>query len=102
MGAHLIPYAYIGAKHTITGYDHILLLLGVVFLLYKMKDVAIYVNLFTIRHSTMTLAGVYFGCNVNAHIIDATIGLSVVYKALDTMGPISDGLAFSPIPKPRP
>ena len=80
----------------ITGYDHILFLLGVVFFLYKMKDVAIYVSLFAIGHSTTMLAGVYFGWNVNAYIIDAIIGLSVVYKALDNMGAYQRWFGFQP------
>ena len=95
-GVHLIPYTYLGAKHMITGYDHILFLLGVVFFLYKMKDVAIYVSLFAIGHSTTMLAGVYFGWNVNAYIIDAIIGLSVVYKALDNMGAYQRWFGFQP------
>ena len=95
-GVHLIPYTYLGAKHMITGYDHILFLLGVVFFLYKMKDVAIYVSLFAIGHSTTMLAGVYFGWNVNAYIIDAIIGLSVVYKALDNMRAYQRWFGFQP------
>lgn len=85
-GVNLIPFTYLGAKHMVTGYDHILFLLGVVFFLYKMKDVAIYVSLFALGHSMTMLAGVWFGWGVNAYIIDAIIGLSVVYKALDNLG----------------
>ena len=85
-GVHLIPFAYLGAKHMVTGYDHILFLLGVVFFLYRMKDVAIYVSLFAIGHSTTMLLGVWFGWGINAYLIDAIIGLSVVYKALDNLG----------------
>jgi hypothetical protein len=85
-GVNLIPFMYLGAKHMVTGYDHILFLLGVVFFLYRMKDVAIYVSLFAIGHSTTMLAGVWFGWGVNAYIVDAIIGLSVVYKALDNLG----------------
>ncbi len=85
-GVNIIPFLYLGAKHMVTGYDHILFLLGVVFFLYHMKHVAIYVSLFAIGHSSTMLAGVYFGWNVNAYIIDAIIGLSVVYKALDNLG----------------
>jgi hypothetical protein len=70
----------------VTGYDHILFLLGVVFFLYRMKDVAIYVSIFAIGHSVTMLAGVWFGWGINAYIIDAIIGLSVVYKALDNLG----------------
>jgi hypothetical protein len=85
-GPHLIPFAYLGAKHMVTGYDHILFLLGVIFFLYKMKHIGIYVSLFAIGHSTTMLAGVFFGWNVNAYLIDAIIGLSIVYKALDNLG----------------
>lgn len=85
-GMKLIPFMYLGAKHMVTGYDHLLFLFGVVFFLYKMKHVAIYVSLFAIGHSTTMLAGVYFGWNFSSYIIDAIIGLSVVYKALDNLG----------------
>ncbi len=85
-GMKLIPFMYLGAKHMVTGYDHLLFLFGVVFFLYKMKHVAIYVSLFAIGHSTTMLAGVYFGWNFSSYLIDAIIGLSVVYKALDNLG----------------
>lgn len=95
-GVKLIPFAYLGAKHMVTGYDHILFLLGVVFFLYKMKDVAIYVSLFALGHSVTMLAGVWFGWGINAYIIDAIIGLSVVYKALDNMGAYQRWFGFQP------
>ena len=85
-GFHPIPFLYLGAKHMVTGYDHILFLLGVVFFLYRSKDVALYVSLFAIGHSITMLAGVWFDIQVNAYIIDAIIGFSVVYKALDNLG----------------
>ncbi len=95
-GVKLIPFAYLGAKHMVTGYDHILFLLGVVFFLYRMKDVAIYVSLFAIGHSVTMLAGVWFGWGVNAYIVDAIIGLSVVYKALDNLGAYQRWFGFQP------
>ena len=85
-GVNIIPFMYLGAKHMVTGYDHILFLLGVVFFLYKMRDVGIYVSIFAFGHSTTMLAGVWFGWGINAYIVDAIIGLSVVYKALDNLG----------------
>lgn len=85
-GVKLIPFAYLGAKHMVTGYDHILFLFGVVFFLYRMQHVAIYVSLFAVGHSTTMLLGVLAGWNVNAYLIDAIIGFSVVYKALDNLG----------------
>ena len=51
-GVHLLPFTYLGAKHMMTGYDHILFLLGVIFFLYKLKHIAVYVSLFAIGHST--------------------------------------------------
>lgn len=95
-GVHIIPFIYLGAKHMITGYDHILFLLGVVFFLYHMKDVAIYVSLFALGHSVTMLLGVWFGWGINAYIIDAIIGLSVVYKALDNLGAFNKWLGFQP------
>ena len=85
-GVHLIPFMYLGAKHMVTGYDHLLFLLGVVFFLYRLQHIAIYVSLFAIGHSTTMILGVYYGWNVSAYLIDAIIGLSVVYKALDNLG----------------
>ena len=80
------PFLYLGAKHMVTGYDHLLFLVGVIFFLYRLKDVILYVSLFTIGHSLTLLGGVLGGIQANAYIIDAIIGLSVVYKAFENMG----------------
>lgn len=85
-GVHFFEFMYLGAKHMVTGYDHILFLLGVIFFLYKMKHIGIYVSLFAIGHSTTMLAGVFFNIGINSYLIDAIIGLSIVYKALDNLG----------------
>ncbi|EJZ17369.1 HupE/UreJ family protein [Rhizobium sp. Pop5] len=95
-GVNIIPFIYLGAKHMVTGYDHILFLLGVIFFLYRMKHIGIYVSLFAFGHSTTMLLGVYFSIGVNSYIIDAIIGLSVVYKALDNMGAFQRWLGFQP------
>ncbi|MDF1720796.1 MAG: HupE/UreJ family protein [Minwuia sp.] len=95
-GVHIISFIYLGAKHMMTGYDHILFLLGVVFFLYYMKDVAIYVSLFAVGHSITMLLGVWYGWGINAYLIDAIIGFSVVYKALDNLGYYQKWLGFQP------
>ncbi len=84
-GRAIGPFLYLGAKHMVTGYDHILFLVGVIFFLYKLKDVVQYVSLFTIGHSATLLAGVLGGIHANSYIVDAIIGFSVVYKAFDNM-----------------
>ena len=95
-GSNIIPFIYLGAKHMVTGYDHILFLFGVIFFLYKLKHIAVYVSLFALGHSTTMLLGVYFNIGINSYIIDAIIGLSVVYKALDNMGAFQRWLGFQP------
>ncbi|WGF91043.1 HupE/UreJ family protein [Marinivivus vitaminiproducens] len=95
-GVNLIPFVYLGAKHMVTGYDHILFLLGVIFFLYRVKHIGIYVSLFALGHSTTMLLGVYFNVGINSFIIDAIIGLSVVYKALDNLGAYQRWLGFQP------
>jgi hypothetical protein len=84
-GAAIGPLLYLGAKHMVTGYDHLLFLVGVIFFLYRPKDVILYVTLFTIGHSTTLLLGVLGGIHANPYLIDAVIGFSVVYKAFENM-----------------
>jgi len=95
-GVHLLPFVYLGAKHMMTGYDHILFLFGVIFFLYRLSHIAVYVSLFAIGHSTTMILGVYFNIGVNSYLIDAIIGLSVVYKALDNLGAFQRWLGFQP------
>ncbi|HFH3011938.1 TPA: HupE/UreJ family protein [Pseudomonas aeruginosa] len=92
-GRNLLVFTYLGAKHMVTGYDHLLFLLGVVFFLYRMRDVGTYVTLFAVGHSVTLLLG---GFHVNAYLVDAIIGLSVVYKALDNLGAFKRWFGFQP------
>jgi hypothetical protein len=89
-GPAAVPFLYLGAKHMFTGYDHLLFLIGVVFFLSKPRDVVVYVSLFTVGHSITLLAGVLAGWQANAYLVDAVIGLSVVYKAFENMGGFDD------------
>jgi hypothetical protein len=95
-GAAIAPFMYLGAKHMVTGYDHLAFLVGVVFFLYKLKDIVLYVSLFTIGHSITLLAGVLGGIHANPYVIDAIIGLSVVYKAFDNMDGFKRLFGFQP------
>ena len=95
-GARLVPFLYLGAKHMVTGYDHLLFLFGVIFFLYRLKEVGLYVTLFAVGHSATLLFGVLSGTHVNAFLVDAIIGLSVVYKAFDNLGVFKRVLGFQP------
>ncbi len=95
-GAAIGPFLYLGAKHMLTGYDHLMFLVGVIFFLYRVGDVVKYVSLFTLGHSTTLLLGVLGGVRANSYLIDAVIALSVVYKAFDNMGGFKRLLGFQP------
>ena len=98
-GTLIIPFIYLGAKHMVTGYDHLLFLFGVIFFLYRLKDVSIYVTLFALGHSVTLLSGVLMDININAYLIDAIIGFSIVYKALDNMGAYERWFGYQPSTK---
>ena len=98
-GALILPFIYLGAKHMVTGYDHLLFLFGVIFFLFRLKDVGTYVTLFAFGHSATLLFGVLTGISANAYLIDAIIGLSVVYKAMDNLGAFQRWFGFQPSTK---
>ena len=98
-GPAVPAFAYLGAKHMVTGVDHLLFLVGVVFFLHRMKDVVLYVSLFTLGHSITLLAGVLGEWQVNAHLVDAAIGLSVVYKGFENIGGFDRVFGFAPDPR---
>jgi HupE / UreJ protein len=95
-GRAIIPLMYLGAKHMVTGYDHLLFLVGVIFFLYRLKDVLLYVSLFTIGHSIPLLVGVLGGVRANPYLIDAIIGFSVAYKAFENMDGFKRFFGFQP------
>lgn len=95
-GVAIPAFIYLGAKHMVTGYDHIAFLIGVIFFLYRLKDIVQYVSLFTLGHSITLLGGVLGGIHANSYVIDAIIGLSVVYKAFDNMDGFRRFLGFEP------
>lgn len=95
-GVNFIPFLYIGAEHMITGYDHLLFLVGVIFFLYGTKEILTYVSFFTIGHSTTLLLGVMANLSINAYLIDAIIALSIVYKGFDNLGGFKQFFGFQP------
>ncbi|MFV8342915.1 HupE/UreJ family protein [Flavobacterium sp. XS2P39] len=95
-GPAFMPFLYIGAKHMLTGYDHLLFLVGVIFFLYKPKEVLLYVSFFTLGHSITLLLGVLLNFQVNAYLIDAVIALSIVYKGFDNLGGFQKIFNFQP------
>lgn len=79
----LLEYVWVGAEHMITGYDHVLFLLGVVFFLSSFKDIVKFVTAFTLGHSITLIAATLMKVTANFWIVDAVIALSVIYKGFD-------------------
>ncbi|MFN9850077.1 MAG: HupE/UreJ family protein [Alphaproteobacteria bacterium] len=98
-GPDPVPFLYLGAKHMVTGYDHLLFLVGVIFFLFRMRDIALYVSLFSLGHSITLLTGVYFQIRVEPHLVDAVIGLSVAWKALENLGGFRTLFGVQPDPR---
>ncbi|MBZ5580571.1 MAG: HupE/UreJ family protein [Acidobacteriia bacterium] len=98
-GTAIAAFMYLGAKHMVTGYDHLAFLVGVIFFLYRLKDIVQYVSLFTLGHSITLLSGVLGGVHANTYVVDAIIGLSVVYKAFDNIDGFQSFIGFRPNPK---
>jgi hypothetical protein len=99
-GPDPFPFLYLGAKHMVTGYDHLMFLLGVIFFLFRFRQIALYVTLFSLGHSTTLLLGVLFNFGVDAYLVDAVIGLSVVWKAFDNLGGFKTVFGVQPDNRP--
>lgn len=95
-GPQVAAFLYLGAKHMVTGYDHLLFLAGVIFFLYRLREVALYVTMFSLGHSATLLAGTLGHVMVDPFLVDAAIGLSVVWKAFDNLGGFRAGLGIQP------
>jgi hypothetical protein len=79
-------YAVLGAKHMLTGYDHLLFLFGVVFFLATFRDIARFVTAFTLGHCITLVFATFLGITWNYWLVDAVIALTVVYKGFDNNG----------------
>jgi hypothetical protein len=82
----LLAYIYVGAKHMVTGYDHLLFLAGVIFYLSGFRDIVRFITAFTIGHSITLISATYLGIQADEHLVDAVIALSVLYKGFENLG----------------
>ena len=78
-------YIELGTTHMLTGYDHLLFLLGVVFFLTKFKDIVKFITAFTLGHSITLIFATVYGIQANYFLIDAVIALTVCYKGFDNL-----------------
>lgn len=81
----IMAYILVGAKHMITGYDHLLFLTGVIFYLSNFRDIVRFITAFTIGHSITLISATYWGIKADEHLVDAVIALSVLYKGFENL-----------------
>lgn len=82
----LLAYVQVGATHMLTGYDHLLFLAGVLFYLKSIKDILVFISIFTVAHCIPLIGATYLEITANEHLVDAIIGFSVLYKGFENLG----------------
>jgi hypothetical protein len=81
----ILGFVKLGAVHMLTGYDHLLFLLGVIFFLTRFKDILRFITAFTVGHCITLLVATFLKIQFNYVLIDAAIALTVCYKAFENL-----------------
>lgn len=92
----LLEAAWIGAEHMLTGYDHLLFLLGVMLFLHRFGQIVAFITAFTVGHTITLLFATLAGVAANPFAIDAVIALTVAYKAIENMDGFRRWFGFAP------
>lgn len=74
-----------GAEHMLSGYDHLLFLLGVMFFLTRVRDIFMFVTAFTLGHTVTLIFATFAGISANHYLIDAVIAVTVAYKGFENL-----------------
>jgi hypothetical protein len=77
--------AWIGAEHMLTGYDHLLFLLGVMLFLTRFSQIVLFITAFTAGHTITLLFATLAGITADPYLVDAVIALTVTYKAFENL-----------------
>lgn len=96
MHGDLLNFVILGAKHMVTGFDHILFLIGVIFFLSRFLDIVKFVTAFTIGHSLTLIFATLFNITANYYLIDAVIAFSVMYKGFENLGGFKKCFSIKP------
>ena len=94
--ASLMDFIYFGAEHMVTGYDHILFLIGVVFFLSSYFDIFKFITAFTIAHCITLIFATFYGITANVYLIDAVIAFSVIYKGFENLDGFKKYFSINP------
>lgn len=80
-----LRYVMLGASHILTGYDHLLFLFGVIFLLTTFRDIVKFVTAFTVGHSITLILATFLKISASYFLVDAFIALRVCCKGFDNI-----------------
>ncbi len=81
----ILDYIWTGAEHMLTGYDHLLFLLGVMFFLNNFRDILKFVTAFTLGHTITLVFATFAGISADHYLIDAVIAVTVMYKGFENL-----------------
>lgn len=77
-----VDYLWLGAKHMLMGWDHLLFIAGVVLFASTMRSAAKLVSIFVLGHSITLMAATLAGWQIDPEFVDAIIALSLVYVGI--------------------
>jgi hydrogenase/urease accessory protein HupE len=81
--AQTIPgFIWLGVRHMIGGWDHVLFIAGIVLLAREARLAAKLISVFVLGHSVTLLLATLAGWQINANVVDAVIAASVAYIGL--------------------
>jgi len=89
-------YGYSGIVHLISGWDHVLFVLGLFVLLYKnTKSLLLAVTAFTVGHSVTLVVVSLAVVSINEVLVESFIALSILILALEILNPTVRWFGFS-------
>lgn len=91
-----LSYLSIGITHMLSGYDHLLFVFGIIFLLTTFKEIVKYITAFTLGHSVTLIYATFNGIQINYFLIDAIIALSICYIAFANLDGFKKYLDIKP------
>ena len=83
--SQVTPYFSLGVKHILTGFDHLLFLLGLLLLPLSLRQLLALVTTFTIAHSITLAVSVLGVVSAPSRWVESCIALSIVYVALENV-----------------
>lgn len=95
-GGSNFDFLVLGARHMVTGYDHLLFLFGVMFFLTRFGEIVKFITAFTAGHTITLIGATYAGIQANYFLVDAIIACTVMYKGFDNLDGFKKYIGVNP------